>query len=118
LLTIHPATITIAVGSFYVYDEAGRHRGPLTIEALVQEIRTKPSADDVWVADERWFESPGASGWRRASEVPEIKQALAAPRATDLRMVEGAFTANRLGRPEFDKTVMMVGTARRDESDP
>ena len=104
------------MGAFYLYDESGQHRGPLSVEALVDEMRRRKVAD-AWVAPERWFEEPGASGWRRASEVPEIERALAAASATDLRMIDGAFTANRLGRPEFGATVMMVGSARREPSD-
>lgn len=107
-------TITSDVGSFYVYDVAGKHRGPLTTEDLVREIRAKRIAEDVWVAAELWFEAAGASGWQRAADVPEIKQALAAGSAGDLRMVDGAFTANRLGSPEFGATVMMIGSVRRE----
>ena len=105
------------MGSFYVYDEAGDHRGPITLDALVREIRAKRVASDVRVAPERWFEAPGASGWQRADEVPEIKDAVAARSAGDLRLVEGAFKANRLGTPEFGATGMMVGSARREDDE-
>ena len=105
------------MGDWYVYDEGGRHRGPLSVDALVREIRAEHLAVDVWIAPERWFEEPGSSGWRRAVDEPEIKQALAAKSAGDLRMVDGAFTANRLGDPEFGATVMMVGSVKRSSSD-
>ncbi len=106
------------MGSFYVYEEAGNHRGPITLDALVREIRAKRVGSDVRVAPERWFEAPGASGWQPADEVPEIKEALAAKSAGDLRLVEGAFKANRLGTPEFGATVMMVGSVRREKDEP
>ena len=108
---------TSFVGSFYVYDEAGNHRGPITLDALVREIRAKRVASDLQRAPERWFETPGASGWQRADEVSEIQEALAAKSAGDLRLVEGAFKANRFGTPEFGATVMMVGSARREDDE-
>lgn len=117
LLAIGARTITFDVGSFYVYDEAGKHRGPLAIEDLVGEIRAKRIAEDAWVAPELWFEAAGTSGWQRAADVPEIQRALAARSAGDLRVVEGAFTSNRLGSPEFGATVMMIGSARREPSE-
>lgn len=111
-------TTTLLVGSFYIYDEAGNHRGPIALDALVREIRAKQVAEDALVAPERWFEAPGTSGWHRADEVSEIKEALAAESAGDLRIVEGAFKTNRLGTPEFGATVMMVGSARRGKNEP
>ena len=117
MLAFRARTITVVVGDWYVYDEAGKHRGPLSLDALVGEMRAKRIAEDAWVTPEHWFEAPGSSGWRRATEVPEIKQALAARSAGDLRMVEGAFTSNRLGTPEFGATVMMVGSVKSPSSD-
>ena len=117
MLALRARTITILVGDWYLYDEAGKHRGPLSLDALVGEMRAKRIAEDAWVAPEHWFEAPGSSGWRRAGEVPEIKQALAAKSAGDLRMVDGAFTSNRLGTPEFGATVMMVGSVKSPPSD-
>ncbi|HVH44459.1 MAG TPA: hypothetical protein VM925_19030 [Labilithrix sp.] len=97
---------------WYLYDEGGAHRGPLSTETLAQAIRAKVIPRDVWVTAEAWFEAPGASGWHRVDDIPEIREKLAAMSASDLRMVDGAFTQNRLGTPEFGATVMMVGSSR------
>lgn len=105
------------MGDWYVYDAGGNHRGPLTVEALVSEICARQTTEDTWIAPERWFEEPGSSGWRRAGDEPEIQKALAAQRAGELRMVDGAFKANRLGAPEFGATVMMVGSVKRPTTD-
>ena len=105
------------MGDWYVYDESGDHRGPISVEALVAEICAQQTTEDALIAPERWFEEPGASGWRRAGDEPEIRTALAAERAGELRLVEGAFKANRLGAPEFGATVMMVGSVKRPPTD-
>lgn len=100
------------MADWYLFDEGGAHRGPLSTEALVQAVRARVVARDARVSPETWFEPPGASGWKHLDEVPEIFDLLSATSAGDLRVVDGAFTSNRLGTPEFGATVMMVGSTR------
>jgi hypothetical protein len=102
------------VSDWYLYDAGGAHRGPLSMQQLVQGIRAERIPVDAWVAQEAWFEPAGASGWRRAVDVPEITRMLAALRSGELRVVEGAYKANYSGKPEFGATVMMVGRLPRD----
>lgn len=101
--------ISHVVSDWYLYEHDGEHRGPLTMEALVKAIRAGEIAGDHWVAPEQWFAPPGASGWRRADDVPEIARlvALRSRGTSELQLVDGAFTSNRRGTPEFGATVMM-----------
>lgn len=97
---------------WYLFEENGAHRGPLSTDALAQAIRANLVSKDVRVSPQVQFEAPGASGWHAIDDVPEIVAKLTELRAGELRVVEGGFTQNRLGSPEFGATVMMVGSSR------
>jgi hypothetical protein len=94
------------VSDWYVYDEGGAHRGPLSADALAQAIRARLVPRDALIAEAE------APQWLRIEDAPEIVERLAALSAGALRVVEGAFTQNRLGRPEFGASVMMVASSR------
>jgi len=117
LLARPSAAITTLVSEWYLYDDEGKHRGPLTTQALLDAIRAGEVAEDAWVAPEKFFEPPGASGWRRATDIPELAEkirALGVKSPLNVALVDGAFRTTRLGTPAFDATAMIVV----NDSDP
>lgn len=100
------------MSEWYVFDERGAHRGPLSTDALAQAIRANLVPREIWVSAKGPFEEPGASGWHRVDDIPEITDRLTELRVSDLRVVDGGFKQNRLGSPEFGSKVMMIGSSR------
>jgi hypothetical protein len=100
----------MAVGDWYVYSDDEEPRGPYDAEALARAIRSGDLPRDVRVAEERWFEAVGASGWRHVTDVPELATALAQAWNSDVpfRLVDGAFTKDLRGAPDFGDSVLMV----------
>ena len=58
-------------GSEWFYLEAGQQRGPVSLESLVDLLRTLPPGTLVW--------RDGLVDWMKAEDVPEVGRQLAPP---------------------------------------
>lgn len=99
------------MSEWYLYDDQGRHRGPLTTQELLDAIGAGEFAEDAWAAPEKFFAPPGASGWRRATDIPELAERMRArgvKSPLNVALVDGAFRTTRLGTPAFDSTAMIL----------
>ncbi len=100
---------------WFVYRHEGQHLGPLTTEAVVEQILAGTLGTDVWIA------APGGPRWLRALEVPIIAQLIDGQptrrrRDSGLRIVPGAHAS--MPTAIFGSTVMMVNDDELDELEP
>jgi hypothetical protein len=92
-----------------VFADEGPHWGPLSTESIMRAIHAGDVVADAWVAPEGFFEPPGASGWRRITDTPELSARVRAETGRTFRVLDGGFKPTMRGTPEFSSKVLMVG---------